>query len=607
MLWVRNLKFTEPEFTTAFTRNPDATTITTDQLLQQYFVPHATTIYRQGWFHLEDLPMDGNEVRTPRHLRVYAYRPEGWEEFKVAANEALQEARARGRRVDQTPKRRRTERDVTWYNARHGPDDTWCWPRAEEASIHALLSKPLLPLSAVNLSRAAFHQVRLPEWWLSLAPNEEVNVYTDGSLSQDGDMQRGGYAAVVYRGNQPRPVVLGGRAQGGKMSSTTLEILPVLHVLAALPPDVKINFFSDSTGVVHNLKTALAWTNTRKTKNADWRLWGLARLLLKRCTAATTITHVKGHDGDAGNEAADQWANQFRTSDLPPWDLSSFDPPDVPFSLSTQGGYTGGDPHTLLKNQTKHMHAMRYKETVQELEHLRAYVDYPRPLNFVKPDDLDPQKVKQRMKFHYQVLFAKLPTMARQHRWYPHVYRTGMCASCELEEESELHIRSCETNVPWWQAITYHDSFRDLLARTAGLDSEDADDWLANLRITAPPMMNNFLWYGILKPEWIRSAVDIYGMEEANAVTMWSDLARLTREQALEVWKIRNKNQIAWELDNDISFTKKRKMKARNLAQNRNEQRERRGRRTGVDFHTELLIRVNLQLLEGCVVGIPHG
>jgi hypothetical protein len=59
-------------------------------------------------------------------------------------------------------------------------------------------------------------------------------------------------------------------------------------------------------------------------------------------------------------------------------------------------------------------------------------------------------------------------------------------------------------------------------------------------------------------------------MKENDAEKMWSDLAQLTREQVYKVWKIRNKNQIEWEVRHNITFRKKQVMKARNIAVNRN-------------------------------------
>jgi hypothetical protein len=75
MLWVRDLKFKEPGFTTAFTRDPDADTITVDQLLREHYVPYAKVLHHHRWFHIGDLPMVSHQIQTPQQQRVYNYRP----------------------------------------------------------------------------------------------------------------------------------------------------------------------------------------------------------------------------------------------------------------------------------------------------------------------------------------------------------------------------------------------------------------------------------------------------------------------------------------------------------------------------------------------------
>jgi hypothetical protein len=235
---------------------------------------------------------------------------------------------------------------------------------------------------------------------------------------------------------------------------------------------------------------------------------------------------------------------------------------------------------------------------------MEAFAALPIPLNYKAPEELCPLKIKHRMKMHFQIVFGQLPTMARQHSWYPQVYVDALCKSCELEVETEQHVRSCGANVLWGRAIQHHAAFRELFAQQAKLDLVEARDWLAVYEIPTPPMACDELWYGIVKPEWIESAVTNLRMRRDDAVEMWKSLVWTVRDQFLDVWKARNEKQIAWEAQHEITFRKKREMKSRNAGRNR---AQRRNPGTKTDYHAELLRIVNDDLQGGCIIGMPRG
>jgi hypothetical protein len=143
-----------------------------------------------------------------------------------------------------------------------------------------------------------------------------------------------------------------------------------------------------------------------------------------------------------------------------------------------------------------------------------------------------------------------------------------------------------------------------LFAQQAKLDLVEARDWLAVYEIPTPPMACDELWYGIVKPEWIESAVTNLRMRRDDAVEMWKSLVWTVRDQFLDVWKARNEKQIAWEAQHEITFRKKREMKSRNAGRNR---AQRRNPGTKTDYHAELLRIVNDDLQGGCIIGMPRG
>ena len=264
----------------------------------------------------------------------------------------------------------------------------------------------------------------------------------------------------------------------------------------------------------------------------------------------------------------------------------------------------GFGPHDMLKEQKNHMNGNRYHNTIRDLPHMQPYKDYPMPAHFKAPPDLCPLKVKHRMKLHYQILFDELPTMTRQSSWYPQVYSDALCKSCGMEVETEQHIRSCGVNVSLGVRTLHYTTFRKQFAQNVLLQEAEANLWLDDYGVPVPPMECNFLHYGIQKPEWAESAVRALRKTKKEAVKIWDDLINLTREQFLEVWKVRNAKQIEWEMENDITFRKKREMKAQGGRRNRI---GRENPKTGRDYHREHLQEVNEDLRVGREIGRTHG
>jgi len=135
-----------------------------------------------------------------------------------------------------------------------------------------------------------------------------VTIYTDGACR--GNPGPGGWGALLMSGNHEK-VLCGSESQ---TTNNRMELQAAIEALAALKGRCQVSLFTDSEylrkGVLEWLEgwKKRNWKNAAKkpVKNRD--LWEKLDALLS--SHEIDWHWVKGHSGDAGNERADQLANE---------------------------------------------------------------------------------------------------------------------------------------------------------------------------------------------------------------------------------------------------------------------------------------------------------
>ncbi|KZT18765.1 hypothetical protein NEOLEDRAFT_1079348 [Neolentinus lepideus HHB14362 ss-1] len=95
-----------------------------------------------------------------------------------------------------------------------------------------------------------------------------------------------------------------------------------------IPPFIPITFITDSRYVIDGLTLHLGtWEDQGWLGVANSRFFKAAAYQLRRRSAATSFLWVKGHSGDAGNEAADALACEGAAKDVP--DIVDLDVPST--------------------------------------------------------------------------------------------------------------------------------------------------------------------------------------------------------------------------------------------------------------------------------------
>jgi len=142
--------------------------------------------------------------------------------------------------------------------------------------------------------------------------SESVVIYTDGACK--GNPGPGGWGALLRSGGREKEL-FGGDA---RTTNNRMELTAVIEALSALKQRASVAVYTDSeyvkngiTSWIHNWKLR-GWRTADKkpVKNVD--LW---QRLDELAAAHDVHWHwVRGHDGDPGNERADELANKGAAS-----------------------------------------------------------------------------------------------------------------------------------------------------------------------------------------------------------------------------------------------------------------------------------------------------
>lgn len=136
---------------------------------------------------------------------------------------------------------------------------------------------------------------------------KEIIIYTDGACS--GNPGPGGWGALIIYGETRKEIMEG----AFETTNNRMELMAAIEALNILKEPCKVSLHTDSIYVkdgitkwIENWKQNGWRTAARKpVKNAD--LWQALDDAVSRHNVSWVW--VKGHDGDEGNERADELAN----------------------------------------------------------------------------------------------------------------------------------------------------------------------------------------------------------------------------------------------------------------------------------------------------------
>lgn len=135
-----------------------------------------------------------------------------------------------------------------------------------------------------------------------------ITYYTDGSASPNPGP--GGFAVI----KNSQPYIIGGEPSGEVTTNIRMEGLAIKAALADADGE-ECQIFSDSEFWINVItKWAPNWeANGWKKKGGEIKNLDIVQEVYPLYkTSHATLTWVRGHEGDEGNELADTWANKAR-------------------------------------------------------------------------------------------------------------------------------------------------------------------------------------------------------------------------------------------------------------------------------------------------------
>jgi len=137
----------------------------------------------------------------------------------------------------------------------------------------------------------------------------ELLVYTDGSC-KSGDEAPGGWGFYI---KPPNGLPIEGHGSATRTQAKVMEYTAVAEALAALPDRVAAKVFSDNESLVVNLDKKLRDWIESDFRNVDPSIVPIARRiasLISEKALRLTWQWVRSHNGNAGNQRADELARQ---------------------------------------------------------------------------------------------------------------------------------------------------------------------------------------------------------------------------------------------------------------------------------------------------------
>jgi ribonuclease HI len=142
-------------------------------------------------------------------------------------------------------------------------------------------------------------------------PNEDpIEAYTDGSAMNNGGENARAGAGIYFGDNDPRNRAI--RIPDKLRPSNNVgELVAIKETIEACPKDVPLAIHSDS-----RVSIDILTRNLKKNEDEGFFLTANSALVrttvtrLRKRRAKTSLTRVKGHEGNLGNESADKLANE---------------------------------------------------------------------------------------------------------------------------------------------------------------------------------------------------------------------------------------------------------------------------------------------------------
>jgi ribonuclease HI len=272
------------------------------------------------------------------------------------------------------------------------------------------------------------------------ADYDAATVWTDGSL--DGSTGSCSIFSNSYQASYKIPPAIG-------LSSTTTELAGLVAAVYHHDPNTPLQIYTDSQAAIFLAKKDNPTSRT-KLKNPNNDLVETLQVLASNHGAPISVHWIKGHSGDAGNEAADRLATAARRSNMTPAFPKLFT--SIQFRPQCNGLPVNEYPRRFLRKQALLAHSRTFlwsrhgvnlKTLPSDLLKITASC-----LKNNAPDEsplFSSRHNSTFRAFRWKLVTDLLPIGSRHQRWGNQSNLAGVCRICNSATEDISHLFSCHS------------------------------------------------------------------------------------------------------------------------------------------------------------------
>jgi ribonuclease HI len=288
----------------------------------------------------------------------------------------------------------------------------------------------------------------------SLADCKKVDIYTDGSLSEDNNQQEKivmgcGWVAIKEDNSK---LTFRGQVENF-VSSTRAELMAILTAVYATPRDTKLNIYTDSQASIEAISNAVKNSKKVQKKFKNWTLLQSINEIIAVQNIEFNMFKVKAHSGIEYNEMADKLAKDgisYHICDPNVQSLASVNAIgywktnqiEVPFREFTKklGTAKRTANWRLLNRNLNSISDYKSQQISWEITWKTISLSYRERL-------ATSDKETRERAFNMKLLNNELPTLERMYDRFPSVYKDNICVRCNEFTESHIHVFACTKNL----------------------------------------------------------------------------------------------------------------------------------------------------------------
>jgi hypothetical protein len=343
-----------------------------------------------------------------------------------------------------------------------------------------------------------------------------------------------------------------------RKTAINAELLSIFHIVLAMPSKKKLLIINDNVKVVNNLNNI----SNVNHKNDYINTWDSLYQIIKKKQLKIIAKHIPGYkknEQNYNNRIADYLARKNILNNKIQIHLKSIS------GISWKNQIVSSEPRKFIKKLTLINNFHFWKEKIKPPFSKDNLIWFWQQNN--KKDHMEKSKNES---FAIKILCNNLPNNNILHKIKNNIYKDDKCKKCLIETEDTTHIIRCNSNT--------RNSLSELFCQTTKEIFSNKKKKIKTNEIISK--LENQITYSIDPTSTIiqlgtfNCSKNLYDRFKPilnnNTHSFISKLTTLCNSFIRETWKTRNKYQLEWEKNNNITDKIKRTKGNNNNNKNKN-------------------------------------